>query len=161
VPPYTQREYALSQGDIFPDVPFTVPHGDFERKSLVSPGIVTSHDCECEDAERCIAKGIEDPGRLIVSAAPVFPITILTGGKDGDVRGGRVLRFFHLPAADGLEESFADLAYEQPVPATLLMERQRIICLSDEYRAQMLVHQWRLKARDLPVPPPREAADGT
>jgi hypothetical protein len=158
VPVYQAREEPLNQGDIFADVPFTVPVGDYERTGAVHPGLVVSHDCDCDKAA-ARAEGAP-PDLLLITVVPVYPLSRLAAtGQAGDIREGRISRYFYLPAEGDLEEQCADFWLEQPAPLMLLRRRPRRACLSDEYRGLMLLHIWRLRARDTPPPQPPSQVD--
>src|SRR5690349_6835859 len=122
MPVYVERQEALNQGDLFADVPFTLPRGDYERLSSVHPGLVVSHDCDCDKAVG--RQPDAEPDRLVVTLMPVYPLErFASSGQAGDIRAGRIWRYLYLPAEGEQEERCADYLLMQPVPVPLLQAR--------------------------------------
>ena len=160
MPVYEDRPEPFSQGDIFTDVPFTLPAGDFDRLSRLSLGMIVAHDCDCDKAAGRHEEA--PPDQLTVATAPVYPLALFeASGQAGDIRAGRIRRYFHLPEEDGREALCVDLVLHQPMPVPLLRRREKVASLSDEYRGRLLLHMWRMLARDTPLPVPETEPDGT
>ena len=130
MPFYGPREAArLGQGDILRDVSFHIRHGQGHRVEVMQ-GIVTSHSCDCDKFHTWRAKN-PGPSRTLdewaISVAPIGKMNQVDAGLAGDIRRGRVPRYFSLPAEGFVlrHESLADLMYEQPVPAILLAPPER------------------------------------
>jgi hypothetical protein len=144
---YGDREDAVNQGDIFRDVSFVIPRGP-DRPSVVLMGMVVSHDCDCDKffSERDRGR-LPEPDRFCVAIAPTYPLSELQGGRAGDARAGRIRRFFPLPAEDEHPEMVVDLWFEQPIPMTELLDRERIGSLSEEYVRRLHIQIWELRTR--------------
>lgn len=147
MPVYEDRGEPVNQGDIFDGVPFVLPHGQ-ERPSAEFMGMVISHDCDCDKFFNERERGrLPEPERFCLTVAPAYPCEELQGGQCGDARAGRIRRFFWLPAERDLPELVIDLWFEQPVPMTELLGRQRLVSLSDEYRRRLHIQIWELRTR--------------
>jgi hypothetical protein len=151
VPVYQARDELVSQGDIFRDIAILFPVAGGPGQTAMLGAVVISHDCDCDKAA---GRGDDaEPDMVLVSVAPVYPIGFLAGGKAGDVRAGRVRRYFHLPAEDPHDEQVVDLALIQPAPVGTLLGRERVASLSDDYRGRLLYQIWVLLERREPVRP--------
>ena len=150
---YQTRAEVASQGDIFPAVPLRIPlEGLQGALKYDGEAIVVSHDCDCDKATGR-APGA-DPDSVLVTVAPVHLLTALSGGLPGDVRDGRVYRYFYLPPEGGYPEKCVDFALLQPMPVGTLTGRTRSASLSDDFRGRMQLHLRTLIER----PPPPEGA---
>jgi hypothetical protein len=162
LPPYTDRPERISQGDIFSEIPFTLPIGDYERRLLVASGVTLSRDCACDTALRNHDSNPEgDPARLVVAMAPtmLFADVPATDGYAGTVKRGRVPRLFYIAEGDGHPAIVVDFHLLQPVPIALALQRNRIGSLDDDWRGRMLDHLWcHLTCDDQRVPRPHPVA---
>ena len=141
------RPDAINQGDIFDAIPFVIPQGA-DRARVQMPGLVISDDCDADKflKPRTPLTGAEI-SNFVLTIAPVHPIAELTGGRPKAVRDGKMKRYFLMEEDHGHEELVADLWLEQPIPVVEILERDRIACLSGEWRRRLHVQLWELRTR--------------
>ncbi|MFN8132800.1 MAG: hypothetical protein U0R70_14735 [Solirubrobacteraceae bacterium] len=145
----------LSVGDIIRDVTFVVIRdGEAPRRLEPMHGLVMTGDCELDKYWHKIERGISDEA---VRAWPVTAAPLRTeldglegGGLAGDIRRGRVRRYFHIPAAGGLPEFAADLWFAQPVPRRGFDDR-RAATLSRTFLLRLFQQDWETRTR-IPIP---------
>jgi hypothetical protein len=134
VPVYTDRsQHEVNQGDLFAAVPFPVPLIDTPL-----PGMVISHDCECDKFLRPrtpLTPERRDAWRVTVAYA--HPIDMLSGGTAKAARDDATPRYLHLPAEAEIPELVVDLWSEQPVRMVELLDCDRIASLSTESRNRL------------------------
>jgi hypothetical protein len=140
----------LDQGDILADVPFVRwTEGDPEegtpRRGIITSngeGIVTSNGCTCEDYERAIDAGRSSAAaRVYVQVAPLRPAKDFNATKQQEIREGRHLdRFFVEGESTVLTDQIADLTLEQPFPASLLSQCEKIARVADWQWNALLIH---------------------
>jgi hypothetical protein len=148
VPVYRQHDHEIDQGDVFADVPFVVRRGpqlDIER----AVGIVTSHGCDCERYTRQREGGADAEflETYTVQVAPVIGTQEFDGGVMGDIRRGRVPKYFAIAPEEGRPEVLINLHLEQPVPVAELLANEREASLSDEWWRRLVVHIFVLQSR--------------
>jgi hypothetical protein len=154
LPVYREHDFEIDQGDIFRDVPFVFRRGPaLEIQSAL--GIVTSHGCDCEryTRERDNGADVDFLETYTVQVAPVIGTDGFDGGLMGDIRRGRVPKYFAISAEDHRPESLVDLHLQQPIPVVELLARERETSLSEESWLRLVVHifvlQSRLKPEDV------------
>ena len=130
----------LDRGDIFANVPLA-KWEDGAIKQSPSRAVVTSHGCVCEDYERAISAGRSSAAeRILIQVAPLRSAADFKHKVD-EIRAGKLLdRFFVEGDGSKLSHQVADLTREQPVPASVLIECQKIARLSDRQWDALLVH---------------------
>jgi hypothetical protein len=110
--------------------------------------MVISHHCDCDKFQAEKEKGdAHDMARWPIAVAPVYRLGDLQGGQDGDARAGRIRRFFYLPAEADHEERVVDLWFEQPIPAIVLMKKDREASVSDDWLRRLHIQIWELRSR--------------
>lgn len=145
---YRDHDHEIDQGDVLVDVPFVFRRGEsVEVKPRL--GVVTSHGCDCERYTRRRDQGADDVflETYTVQVAPLIHTVDFDAGVLGDIRRGRVRKYFAIPADDEHPEVLIDLHLEQPVPVAELLDLHRETSLSDETWAQLVVHQFVLQSR--------------
>lgn len=150
---HRDHAYEIDQGDVLESVPFIVRRGS---NATVRPGlgVVTSHGCECERYTR-----ERDERAAPMSFLEHYPLQVAplrppdqpnNQGLLGDIRRGRVLRYFFVPAEGELPDLVVNLIHEQPIPAILLLQLRRVASLNEEYWLRLVVHIFRLQSHKNP-----------
>lgn len=144
---YAERGEPLNQGDIFHAVEFSIARGG-DRTIETFDGMVISHHCDCDKFHVEKGKGdAHDIERFPIALAPVYKLEDLKGGQGGDAKACRIRRFFFIEAEGDREELVVDLWWEQPIPAVVLLEKERIASVSDDYLRRMHIQLWELRTR--------------
>lgn len=139
--PYRKHEYRLDQGDLLAKVPFTLETAD-GHQIVQTTGVLTSHGCDCERIERTPRESAAWP-LLRVHVAPIQPATAFpSDGTVGNIRAGRVPRYYALPREGQIPEYVVDFWYEQPIHPEKLLGLQRIASLTEEEWIKMMIQHF-------------------
>jgi len=141
--PFQAHDARLDQGDILANVPFVKWKDGSSTPATPGRGIITSNGCACEDYERALAAGhTQAANKLMLQVAPLRLVRDLPEHRVDEIQSGRQLDSFWVYGDDGtvLGDQRIDLTYEQPIPASVLIDCTKIARIAPWQWRALLIH---------------------
>jgi hypothetical protein len=138
--PFRDHDDRLDEGDVLANAP-VLKWKNGEPKFTEGRVIVTAHGCACEDYYRALEEGRTSAARrVMVMVAPVRNANDLDEDTRQAIQRGEYYDLFYV-YGDGsrLHDQVVDLTREFNVPASLLIECQKIARLNDWQWRRLLI----------------------
>ncbi len=141
----------IDQGYIFANVPFPVwDEAGAGWKAVPSNGLVTSHECACEDYQRAINAGFGDKANKIdLQVAPIQSASRYSEEAIALILAGEHLERFFVHGGKSLPDSVVRIDEETAIPAYVLAGLKPITVLAPWQWRQLVIHltvsQWHQK----------------
>jgi hypothetical protein len=131
----------LDEGDVLANIPF-VKWKDGVPEITPKRGIITSHGCACEDYERALAMGrTSAAAKILLRVAPCRTLeSNFPEDKLEAIRNGETWQYFYVEGDETFGPQILDLDNEQPVPASILNDLDRVARLAPWQWKRLLMH---------------------